>query len=157
MVIREALEPAIFAIMFPRTAIDIYIETVQADGGTRCASITAASLALADAGVPLKDLVAGCAAGKVDGTLVLDLNDTEDKYGDADLPLAFIPRTKEVTLLQMDGSFSPEEFNDALNLAITGCEKIYEIQRETLKKKYAEISDKVNSETTTSKEGDLNG
>ena len=66
MVIRESLEPAIFSIMFPRTAIDIYIEIVQADGGTRCVGIIAASLALADAGVPLKDLVAGCAAGKID-------------------------------------------------------------------------------------------
>ncbi len=154
MVIRESLEPSIFSIMFPRTAVDIYIEVVQADGGTRCASITAASLALADAGVPLKDLVAGCAAGKIDGTLVLDLNDTEDKYGEADLPLAFMPRTKEITLLQMDGSLSTEEFRDCVNLAITGCEEIYEMQRETLKKKYAEIGDETNSEILNSEEGD---
>ena len=154
MVIRESLEPAIFSIMFPRTAIDIYIEIVQADGGTRCVGIIAASLALADAGVPLKDLVAGCAAGKIDGTLVLDLNDTEDKCGEADLPLAFMSRTKEITLLQMDGSLSPEEFKDATNLAITGCEEIYEMQRDTLKKKYAENRDEINSEKTTTKEGD---
>lgn len=153
MVIRESLEPAIFSIMFPRTAVDIYIEIIQADGGTRCASITAASLALADAGVPLKDLVAGCAAGKIEGTLVLDLNDTEDKYGEADLPLAFIPRTEEVTLLQMDGSFSSNEFEAAMNLAITGCKNIYEMQRETLKKKYAEVRDETDSENDISEEG----
>lgn len=154
MVIRESLEPAIFSIMFPRTAVDIYIEIAQADGGTRCASITAASLALADAGVPLKDLVAGCAAGKIEGTLVLDLDDTEDKYGEADLPLAFIPRTEEISLLQMDGSFSPKEFEDAMNLAIAGCKNIYEMQRETLKKKYAEIRDETDSEDDISEEGD---
>lgn len=154
MVIREALEPAIFSIMYPRTAVDMYIEIMQADGGTRCASITAASLALADAGVPLKDLVTGCAAGKIDGTLILDLNDTEDKYGEADLPLAFMPRTKEITLLQMDGLLSPEEFRDATNLAIMGCEKIYEMQRETLKNKYAELRDETNFETDTYEEGD---
>jgi exosome complex component RRP41 len=153
MVIREALEPAIFSMMFPRTAVDIYIEIIQADGGTRCASITAASLALADAGVPLKDLVAGCAAGKIEGTLVLDLDDTEDKYGEADLPLAFMPRTKEITLLQMDGTYSPEEFEESVNLAITGCEKIYEMQRETLKKKYAESSDETNSQINSSEGG----
>ena len=154
MVIRESLEPAIFSIMFPRTAIDIYIEIAQADGGTRCASITAASLALADAGVPLKDLVAGCAAGKIEGTLVLDLDDIEDKHGEADLPLAFIPRTEEITLLQMDGLFSPKEFEDAMNLAITGCKNIYEMQRETLKKKYADIRDETDSEDDISEEGD---
>ena len=154
MVIRESLEPAIFSIMFPRTAVDIFIEIIQADGGTRCASITAASLALADAGVPLKDLVAGCAAGKIEGTLVLDLDDTEDKCGEADLPLAFIPRTEEITLLQMDGSFSPKEFEDAMNLAITGCKNIYEMQKETLKNKYAEIRDETDSEDDISEEGD---
>jgi exosome complex component RRP41 len=153
MVIRQSLEPAIFSIMFPRTAVDIYIEIAQADGGTRCASITAASLALADAGVPLKDLVAGCAAGKIEGTLVLDLDDTEDKYGEADLPLAFIPRTEEISLLQMDGSFSPKEFEDAMNLAIAGCKNIYEMQRETLKNKYAEIRDETDSEDDISEEG----
>jgi exosome complex component RRP41 len=157
MVIRESLEPAIFSIMFPRTAVDIYIEIVQADGGTRCASITAASLALADAGVPLKDLVAGCAAGKIEGKLVLDLNDTEDKYGDADLPLAYIPRTEEITLLQMDGSFSPQEFEDAVNLAIIGCKNIYEMQRETLKNKYAEIRDETDSDEDIPEDGDSNG
>ena len=154
MVIRESLEPSIFSIMFPRTAIDIYIEIVQADGGTRCVSIIAASLALADAGVPLKDLVGACAAGKIEGTLVLDLDDTEDKYGEADLPLAFIPRTEEISLLQMDGSFSPKEFEDAMNLAITGCKNIYEMQRETLKNKYAEIRDETGSKDDISEEGD---
>ncbi len=47
-VIREALEPAIMSEYFPRSTIDIIIEVLQADAGTRCAGITAAALALAD-------------------------------------------------------------------------------------------------------------
>ena len=78
-VIREALEPSIFLEYFPRSAIDVYIQVLQADGGTRTASITAAALALADAGIPMRDLVVACAAGKVDGQLVIDLCDEEDK------------------------------------------------------------------------------
>jgi exosome complex component RRP41 len=136
-VIREALEPSIFTEQYPRTAIDVYIEILQADGGTRCASITAASTALADAGIPLRDLVSSCAAGKVDDTLVLDLMDTEDKLGKADVPLALMPNFDAVTLLQMDGILTLKEFEEAVNLAIKGCKEIYLMQKEALRIKYA--------------------
>ena len=136
MVIRQSLEPAIFSIMFPRTAVDIFIEIVQADGGTRCASITAASLALADAGVPLRDLVAGCAAGKIDDQIVLDLGKDEDNYGSADLPIAISPRTGEVLLLQMDGHLTQEEFDKAFDLVLKGCNTISEIQKKAILEKY---------------------
>jgi len=78
-VIRESLEPAIMSEYFPRSTIDIFIEVLQADAGTRCAGITAAALALADAGIPMRELVSACAAGKIDGKVVLDLSDVEDK------------------------------------------------------------------------------
>jgi exosome complex component RRP41 len=135
-VIRESLEPAVFLEYYPRTGVDVFIEVLQADGGTRCASITAAALALADAGIPMRDLVVGCAAGKVDDTVVLDLFDTEDKVGCADVPVAFMPNLNAVTLLQMDGILSTEEFEKAVNMAIEGCKKIYEMQKEALKTKY---------------------
>ncbi len=74
-VIRESIEPALFLEEYPRAGIDLYIQILQADGGTRCASITAASLALADAGIPMRDIVAACAAGKVEDQIVLDIDD----------------------------------------------------------------------------------
>jgi len=142
-VIREALEPAVFLEYYPRTSIDIFIEVLQADGGTRCAGITVASLALADAGVPMRDLVAACAAGKIDGKIVLDLTDTEDKNGEADLPVAMMPTAELITLLQMDGMLTTEEFEEALNVAVQGCKHIYEAQKEALKAKYIEIKEAV--------------
>jgi exosome complex component RRP41 len=114
---------------------------LQADGGTRCASITAASLALADAGIPMRDLVVACAAGKVDDTVVLDLMDTEDKIGTADVPVALMPNLNAVTLLQMDGILTSEEFDKALNLALEGCRKIYVMQKEALKAKYVNVKE----------------
>jgi exosome complex component RRP41 len=140
-VIREALEPSIFLEYYPRTGIDIFIEVLQADGSTRCASITAASLALADAGIPMRDLVAACSAGKVDDTIVLDLMDTEDKMGEADVPLAFMPNLNAITLLQMDGQLTLEEFEKAVNLALDGCKKIYTLQKEALKAKYVSFKE----------------
>jgi exosome complex component RRP41 len=135
-VIREALEPSIFLEFYPRTGIDIFVEVLQADGGTRCASITAASLALAEAGIPMRDLVVACAAGKVDDTVVLDLMDTEDKEGSADVPVALMPNLNAITLLQMDGILTFEEFETALNLALEGCKKTYALQKEALKERY---------------------
>ena len=135
-VIREALEPIIFTELYPRTAIDIFIEVLQADGGTRCAGLTVASLALADAGIPLRGLVAGCGAGKVDGKIVLDLNDVEDKEGEADLPVAYIPALNKILLLQMDGILSASEFKEAINLALEGCKRIHSLQVEALRNRY---------------------
>ena len=77
MVMRSALEPAVFLDRYPRASIDVYIEVLEADGGTRCASINAASVALVDAGIPMKDLVAACAVGKIDDKIIVDLGDYE--------------------------------------------------------------------------------
>jgi exosome complex component RRP41 len=140
-IIRESIEPTLFLEQYPRTGIHIYIEVLQADGGTRCASITAASLALADAGIPMRDLVVACAAGKVDNTIVLDLMDTEDKLGVADIPVAYLPNLNAITLLQMDGVLSYEEFKDTLSMALTGCKKLYKIQKKALKDKYEKITE----------------
>jgi exosome complex component RRP41 len=140
-VIRDSLEPSLFVEYYPRTGINVFVEVLQADGGTRCASITAASLAIADAGIPMRDLVVACAAGKVDDTVVLDLMDMEDKAGVADVPVAFMPNLNAVTLLQMDGILTPEEFENAVNLAMEGCKKIYAIQKEALKTKYMNVKE----------------
>jgi exosome complex component RRP41 len=142
-VITEAFEPAVFVEHYPRTSIDIFIEVLQADGGTRCASITVASLALADAGIPMRDLVAACAAGKVEGRLVLDLTDVEDKEGEADLPLAWMPNSNAITLLQMDGSLTIDEFEQAVNMAVEGCKQVGELQKKTLKAKYVAVKEEV--------------
>jgi exosome complex component RRP41 len=140
-VIRESLEPAIFMEYYPRTMIDVFVEVLQADGGTRCASITAAALALADSGIPMRDLVVACAAGKLDDTIVLDLMDTEDKVGSADVPVALMPNLNAVTLLQMDGTLSTDEFESAVNLALEGCRQIYALQKEALRTKYVNLKE----------------
>jgi len=140
-VIREALEPAIFLEYYPKTAIQVYIEILQADGGTRCAGITAASLALADAGIPMRDLVAACAAGKADGKLIVDLMDTEDKVGDADVPVAFMPNLNAITLLQMDGNLTVDEFENAISMAVDGCKQLHNLQKEALKLKYVAVEE----------------
>lgn len=138
-IIREALEAVVFTELYPRTAIDVFIEVLQADGGTRTAGLTAASLALADAGIPMRDLVAGVAIGKVDGTLVLDIDELEDTYGEADMPVGYAVGLDEIVLLQLNGVLTIDEIREALNLAKKGAEQIYKYMKEALYRKYSKV------------------
>lgn len=138
-VISEALTAAVMVELFPRTQIDVFIEVAQADAGTRIASLTAASVALANAGIPMRDFVVGCTVGKVEGKVVLDLSKEEDNFGQADLPVAVLAKTGEVVLIQMDGDLSKEEFNEGMSMIMTATARIHEIQRTALSEKYKEM------------------
>jgi exosome complex component RRP41 len=135
-VIKEALQPAVILKDFPRTVVDVFIEILQADGGSRCAALDAASVALVDAGIPMRDIVSACAAGKVADKIVLDVNDEEDKEGQADMPVAYMPNLGKITLMQLDGILTPDEYKKCLETAIGGCKQVYEIQKKALMEKY---------------------
>jgi len=132
----EALENVILVEKFPRASIDVNIEIIDAEAGTRCAGLTAAAVALVDAGIPMRDIPVACAAGKIEDTVVLDLGKEEDNFGQADLPIAIAPRTGEILLLQMDGHLTNKEFDEAMDLAIKGCKKVSEIQKKAIIEKY---------------------
>ena len=136
-VIGEAFESVVFAEEYPRTSIDIYIEVLQANAGTRCAGLVAASLALADAGIPMVDLLPAVAVGKVAGKIALDLKKEEDNFGEADLPMALVPQSGRLVLLQMEGHMTEPELADALELGVQGCREIYEKMKQALRERYA--------------------
>jgi exosome complex component RRP41 len=135
-VTREALEPVVCLEEFPKATIDVYINIIEADAGTRTAGINAASLALADAGVPMKDLVAAVAAGKIGNEYVMDLEGHEEDETDCDLPIAYSPRTKKITLIQMDGDLPVKDAKEVMNLAIKGCEELYQKQKKALAERW---------------------
>lgn len=135
-VITEAFESVVFTEEFPKTSIDIYIEVLQANAGTRCAGLVAASLALADAGIPMADLVASVAVGKVAGRIALDLKKEEDNFGEADMPLALVPQSGRLVLVQMEGHMNRDELREALDLGTRGCREIYDRMRQALRAKY---------------------
>lgn len=135
-VTRLAFEPVLFLDDFPKTVIDVFIEIISGDGSTRVTGINAASIALAAAGVPMRDLVSACSVGKVDDKLVIDLNGIEDNNSEADIAFAMIPSKEKVTLLQMDGRLTKDELFKALELAAKNCKKIYDMQRSVIKESY---------------------
>lgn len=152
LVTKFALSPVLNLKEFPNAVVDVFIECPQADAGSRCAGICAASMALADAGIPMKDLVTAVAVGKCDDKIVVDLDYKEEHYPDfavekvdnpvtADLAVAMIPSTGEITLLQMDGELTKEDVKEMLKIVKPAMEQILQKQRQALKEKlYQEIA-----------------
>ena len=140
MVMELALQPVVDLSAYPNAVVDIFVELPQTDAGTRCAAISAACIALADAGIPMKDMVSSVAVGQVDGTVLADLDYSEESYPAevSDIPVAMLHNTKEISLLQMDGEISKEDLLKALELAKAATEKVYELQVKALKEKYLE-------------------
>ena len=144
MVTEKALLPVLNLEDFPNAVVDVFIELPQTDAGTRCAGICAAAIALADAGLAMKDLVAAVSVGKVDNMVAVDLNYAEESYehGDvADVPVAFIPRTGQISLLQMDGLIDKESLKLALEMGRKACLQINEIQKKALKDKFMSLAE----------------
>ncbi|MEK6928504.1 MAG: exosome complex exonuclease Rrp41 [Nanoarchaeota archaeon] len=132
-----ALLPVLNLEEFPNTVIDVQIYIIQADAGTRTAGINAASLALAHAGIPMKNLICSVAVGKQNKDIIVDLDKEEEDFeegeGATDFPIAKIANTNQFTLLQLDGKIPPERVKEALEFANKACEEIYQVQKKALK------------------------
>ncbi len=125
--------------------VQIDCDVLQADGGTRTASITGAYVALYDAfsglvekgilkQVPLKDSVAAISVGIVDGQPLLDVNYDEDYRAEVDMNFVVTGAGKfvEVQGTAEEEPFSVEELDTLRNLALHGCAQLTEMQQEAL-------------------------
>ena len=137
-----ALEPVVNLKDYPNQVVDVHIQIIQANAGTRTAGINAAALALAHAGIPMKGLVSSVAVGKLDKTLVVDLTNEEEHMqefvkdageGPTDIPVSMTQDGK-ITHMQLDGKINVEQLGEAVDMATEACKKIYEVQKEALKK-----------------------
>ena len=138
MVMTKALAPVVDLSAFPNAVVDVYVDLPQTDAGTRCAAISAAAIALADAGIPMKDMISSVAVGQVDGTVVADLCYDEEAYDAivSDVPVAMTHNSREITLLQMDGEISKDDLIKALKLADSVLDKVYAEQKRALKERF---------------------
>ena|SRR3989344_410682 len=132
-----ALLPVLDLKEFPNTVVDVQIYILQADASTRTAGINAASMALAHAGIPMKNLVCSVSIGKLDKDLVIDVNKAEEDFKDGegatDMAIAKIANSNKFTLMQLDGKVQPEVIPEMLKMANKACEEIYETQEKALK------------------------
>ncbi|MBT7706196.1 exosome complex exonuclease Rrp41 [archaeon] len=132
-----ALDAAVDLDAFPNTVVDVFIQIPQADAGTRVAGINAAAMALAHAGIPMKEMISAIAVGKADTTILVDVDKDEEDFHDGegatDIPMAITSRTKQVSLLQLDGKISTEELKTAIDMGIKACDDVLAAQMKALK------------------------
>lgn len=139
--IGRSLRAAVDMAMLGENTIRIDCDVIQADGGTRTASITGACVALFDAidalklEVPVKrQLIASVSVGVVKGTAMLDLEYIEDSTADTDMNVVM---TEDGRFIEVQGTaeaepFDREELDCMLSLAEKGILELNDIQRSTL-------------------------
>lgn len=135
-IIEWALEPVLMIDQFPNMVIDVHIQILQANASTRCAAINAAAMALAHAGIPMRNMVSSVSIGKLDKQLVVDVSKVEEDWeegeGATDIPMTFTDDGK-MTHIQLDGKISKKQLKEAVELARKATKKIYETQKNALK------------------------
>lgn len=141
-VIKEVFENAVVLTEYPGSQIDVFIEVLQGDGGTRAAGLTAASVALAASGIPMRDMPYALSVGRIGEHLAVDFNMIEDNHSDSDIPIAISPRNNEIILLQMDGDMTKGQIIEAINMAIKAGETVSAEQRRALKEAYEKVAEK---------------
>lgn len=131
-----ALEPVLIIDKYQNMVVDVFINILQANASTRCAGINAAAMALAHAGIPMKNLVSSVSIGKIDKQLVVDLikeeEDWEDGEGATDIPIT-LTKDGKITHLQLDGKITIKQLKEAIELAKKATKEIYEVQKKALK------------------------
>ena len=143
--IARALRAAVDLKLLGENTITLDCDVIQADGGTRTASISGACVALVDAinhmrakniisTNPLKHMIAAVSVGVVNGEAVADLEDTEDSVAETDMNVVM---TESGKLIEVQGTaegepFSLDELNEMLGLAKDGLYEIFNAQKSAL-------------------------
>ncbi|XP_067136862.1 LOW QUALITY PROTEIN: exosome complex component RRP41-like [Centruroides vittatus] len=138
--LRQTFESAILIKQFPKSQIDIFFEVLQADDGNYSACVNAGTLALADAGILLKDFVCSCSGGLINDKPIVDINYQEESFGTPTLILAILPKTEEIVLAESFGRLHIDLQNKLMDQTIKGCGSIYEIMDEALRQHVNKIN-----------------
>lgn len=131
--IRNTFESVIITTLYPRAQIEIFVEVMQADGGVLPCAINAVTLACANAGIPMTDLLVACSAGFLESTPLCDLNHVESCARGPDLPVALLPKSGKLALVQMDGRVPMQQMDAVLKCAVAGCRQVYDILRNEIR------------------------
>ncbi|HID79019.1 MAG TPA: ribonuclease PH [Aquifex aeolicus] len=145
--IGRALRSVIDLSMLGERTLWVDCDVLQADGGTRTASITGAWVAVADAlitlkekgeigEVPLKDYLAAISVGKVENHLLLDLNYEEDSKAEVDMTVVATGSGKLADLCAIgeEAVFSRQELTDMLTMALDGISQLISLQQKLVSK-----------------------
>lgn len=133
----DAILPSVRLEGYQKAVITVHVMVLQSMGGELAASITAASMALSDAGIELNDLVCACTVVECGAETVLDPESTaalrEKKTGS--LVLAKLMETNKVTQVVQCGSKTAAKLDEMVELADKGCDSMTKVLKEFLRRK----------------------
>ncbi|XP_028305590.1 exosome complex component MTR3 [Gouania willdenowi] len=139
LMLHESLQPALCLHKYPRSQIDVNVVVLENSGSVLAHAVTCASLALADAGIEMYDLVLGCSIRQDGGSYVADPSYAEETYCSSDgasdqgrLTVAFLPSLNQISGLQSDGEMSAETLTAGVRTCIEGCYKLYPVLQQAL-------------------------
>lgn len=126
--LKQSLSAAIMVELYERSQIDVFVEILEADGGQYCASVNAATLALVDAGICLREYVCACTASIANGDIpLLDVSHIEEVSGGPTLCISALPTSEKVALLEMSQRFHLDHLPKVLKTAMDGCKEVQKI------------------------------
>uniref|UniRef100_A0A2K5BX79 Exosome component 6 n=1 Tax=Aotus nancymaae TaxID=37293 RepID=A0A2K5BX79_AOTNA len=136
LALQEALEPAVRLGRYPRAQLEVSALLLEDGGSALAAALTAAALALADAGVEMYDLVVGCGLSLAPGpapTWLLDPTRLEEERAAAGLTVALMPVLNQVAGLLGSGEGGlTESWAEAVRLGLEGCQRLYPVLQQCL-------------------------
>lgn len=130
---REALQTSIRLDSFPKSTLDVYVLVLEDDGSVLSAAITCASLAIADAGIEMFDLVSACSAAQLENYVLVDPVTMEHKYASGGVVCAYMSSLHELTQLTQVGDMQYQKVLEAIDLCVDGCNKIHQLMVNCLK------------------------
>ncbi|KAG7351869.1 exosome complex exonuclease Rrp41 [Nitzschia inconspicua] len=136
--LKRALEATILLQLYPKSRIQVQVVILADDGGRLSAAINAASVALIDAGIPVKDILCSCSAGyagsgvNTDEKTLVDLNRQEESsfagQNAVCLPCAMLPQRGTVVMAQCEARLPDFDTMDrVLGAAMDGCRAVFDI------------------------------
>ncbi|XP_037538519.1 exosome complex component MTR3 [Nematolebias whitei] len=134
LMLYESLQPAVCLHKYPRSQIEVSVMVLESSGSVLAHAITCASLALADAGIEMYDLVLGCSLHQDGDSYVVDPTSEEESSWSAGggLTLAFLPSLNQVSGLQSNGDMTLETLTAGVRTCIEGCYKLYPVVQQAL-------------------------
>uniref|UniRef100_A0A915LU78 Putative exosome complex component RRP41 n=1 Tax=Meloidogyne javanica TaxID=6303 RepID=A0A915LU78_MELJA len=120
--LERAFEAVVFVNLYPRSQIDIFFE---ADGGNLAACVNAGSLALADAGIPMRGLASAVECGCVDGVSCTDTSSREQSELIPRITIATVGGREEIILISLKNLVHRSHLTEFLKSAIDACAQIH--------------------------------
>lgn len=133
LMLSKMFETAIMKELYPRSQIDIYIQVIQSDGSNIAASINAATLALIDAGVPMRDFVCACSSSYVQESFLADINYLEESSGVSRVTLGMLPKSEKVVFFQMDSRLHKDNLESLMETTKAACLDVWAVLKEAVK------------------------